>query len=443
MPALISTILRQPFLTVLDPRDRTTGSRDPLGIQSLWTRLGRAVIGNLTTQTTSWQDFITTMVGYWLIEVAREEKLDVQPIEIFLKWEQLAAYVRVSRGSDDRIRGIERVRRRLEDNQEVQLSAAPSHQLLSNQRIYGLWGIYSVASAQSGLVSQDPIGVPAAMLSYFRTHVENRLSCALLPDVERLLDFLAPEKRTVDLGRKHRQLADAVASLYPSQPRAAERALFREHLVLGGPVDSTAGNQQVLARAMAETDNLSGGLNPQAVLRLKKACEKESPRTAQALENLVVAESVFAPAAVVFEYLLQCDRSTMKETAANLADTMGAKVPARAESFEPIIMAAADAAGEREAVPLWMAIAHGLATGDYGSVIENLLQVNERVVGGRALDGAGVPWATIERGTVRVRRAPQAPVRLPNATQLKSLWRHPYFLPSLAAIQSDLGGESP
>ena len=87
MPALISTILRQPFLTVLDPRDRTTGSRDPLGIQSLWTRLGRSVIGNLTTQTTSWQDFITTMVGYWLIEVAREEKLDVQPIEIFLKWE--------------------------------------------------------------------------------------------------------------------------------------------------------------------------------------------------------------------------------------------------------------------------------------------------------------------------------------------------------------------
>ena len=58
-----------PFLTDLDSRAAVKGSRDPLGIQPIWTRLGRHVIGNLTTQSTSVRDFGTLLLGYHFAEV--------------------------------------------------------------------------------------------------------------------------------------------------------------------------------------------------------------------------------------------------------------------------------------------------------------------------------------------------------------------------------------
>lgn len=61
-------MLSTPFLTDLDSRAAVKGSRDPLGIQSIWTRLGRHVVGNLTTVTNSVRDFTTTLLGYYFAE---------------------------------------------------------------------------------------------------------------------------------------------------------------------------------------------------------------------------------------------------------------------------------------------------------------------------------------------------------------------------------------
>jgi hypothetical protein len=57
-----------PFLTDLDARAQVKGSRDPLGAQSVWTRLGRQVVGNLTTVTNSVRDFTTLLLGYYFAE---------------------------------------------------------------------------------------------------------------------------------------------------------------------------------------------------------------------------------------------------------------------------------------------------------------------------------------------------------------------------------------
>ena len=57
-------MLTIPFLTDLDPQAAIKGSRDPLGIQPIWTRMGRHVVGNLTTVSTSVRDFTTTILGY-------------------------------------------------------------------------------------------------------------------------------------------------------------------------------------------------------------------------------------------------------------------------------------------------------------------------------------------------------------------------------------------
>ena len=66
-------MLTQPFLTDLDSRAAVKGSRDPLGVQAIWTRLGRHVVGNLTTVSTSLRDFTTLLLGYHFAERVAEE----------------------------------------------------------------------------------------------------------------------------------------------------------------------------------------------------------------------------------------------------------------------------------------------------------------------------------------------------------------------------------
>ena len=70
-------MLAVPFFTDLDPQATIKGSRDTLGLQTIWARLGRQVIGNLTTVSTSVRDFTTLVLGYYFAErVANEVVVD-------------------------------------------------------------------------------------------------------------------------------------------------------------------------------------------------------------------------------------------------------------------------------------------------------------------------------------------------------------------------------
>ena len=89
-----------PFLTDLDSRAAVKGSRDPLGIQAIWTRLGRHVVGNLTTVSTSVRDFTTLLLGYYFAEKVADVEGPGLDLATFLKWEQLAAYARAEVNKD-------------------------------------------------------------------------------------------------------------------------------------------------------------------------------------------------------------------------------------------------------------------------------------------------------------------------------------------------------
>src|SRR5262245_42910991 len=108
-----------PFLTDLDARAAVKGSRDPLGIQLLWTRFGRRVVGNLTIVSNSVRDFTTLLLGYHFVEELTDDLGPGSELETFLKWEQLAAYARGAINKDWRFRGTERVRRNLNDGKRV------------------------------------------------------------------------------------------------------------------------------------------------------------------------------------------------------------------------------------------------------------------------------------------------------------------------------------
>lgn len=89
-------MLRTPFLTDLDSH-AVKGSRDPLGIQQIWTRLGQTVVGNLTTVSNSVRDFTTLLVGYYFTEQLAKDLGVGSELSVFLKWEQLAALFPSSR----------------------------------------------------------------------------------------------------------------------------------------------------------------------------------------------------------------------------------------------------------------------------------------------------------------------------------------------------------
>jgi len=83
-----------PLLIDLDSRAAVKSPRDPLGIQQIWSRMGRHIVGNLTTVSTSVRDYGTLLVGYHFAEVVAEDVGPGRDLVKFLKWEQLAAYSR-------------------------------------------------------------------------------------------------------------------------------------------------------------------------------------------------------------------------------------------------------------------------------------------------------------------------------------------------------------
>jgi len=159
------------FLSLLDDRAKPKGSRDPLGFELIWTHYGRQVIGNLTTITGSLTNFSVAILGFkWANDLHAhlpESDRQSRVRDSFLRYEQLAAYLRYLSG-DTQIMGITRVQQRMRDKKsQVNFGLNADSQILSDQASYGLWGLYSSAMRDAGLVQGDnrlptPIGLAIA-----------------------------------------------------------------------------------------------------------------------------------------------------------------------------------------------------------------------------------------------------------------------------------------
>src|SRR6185503_18065596 len=146
-----------PFLTSLDERAYVKGSRDPLGLVPIWSRFGRDVVGNLTTVTSSVRSFTTVMVALELADILNEQLRQEAPrtLDTFLRFEQIAGYARVKVNGDREVRGLQRVVKRLNEVRRIRISTRQEDQILSNQKVYGLWGLFLRASRESGLVKES------------------------------------------------------------------------------------------------------------------------------------------------------------------------------------------------------------------------------------------------------------------------------------------------
>ena len=428
-------MLTVPFLTDLDPQAAIKGSRDPLGIQPIWTRMGRRVVGNLTTVSTSVRDFTTTILGYYFAERAANEDHGDNDLQVFLRWEQMAAYARGGINNDWGFRGSERARKNFNENAKIRLGMDSGALILSDQKTYGLWGLYSVPSRSSGLLAGDPARVTPSVRKFIEDEYLSTLS-GKGRNASEMLGKLAgksPELRPLD---RDRPLLQTVGRVLRRKLSSREQEFYRKHLVEGGPEDRTQGGQRQLVDALKTTfDAKDWSLEPATILHIAKQCRAQGGRGAEVadfLEQIRIAELLVAPAARLFMLLLGRDGQLPADVSAEVRKQWGSKVASiDPDAIEVIRGEFGNTQDEQASSDRWVRLAHALASGDYDAALSILIEQNGAVMASR---GSGAPWVEIRDGKLHVRFLDESSGQLPTHSELPFLWTNSYFLDSLRTV---------
>jgi hypothetical protein len=430
-----------PFLTELDPRGAVKGSRDPLGIVPLWSQFGRHVVGNLTTVTGSVRGFTTTLLGYYFARAVQERdgRQAESTLALFLKFEQLAAYARFHAHRDDGFRGIERVKRSLAESPLVKLSARPEDQILSNQKVYGLWGLYSVAARASALLERDEAVLTARAREFVEREYLVRLTQDGVRDGRGVLELLRQPRAEINVAGRHAGLVRAIARLHAREYSQAERRFYHEHLVLGGPQDTTRGLQARLAELMRR---LPGQTRfDRAQLRaLVKEARRRGPvwePLRDRLERIDLLEALLVPAAAAFGFLLARHGQRLADVAGELHREWGRLAFVDAQALLALRPEVAAAFHAPEAAERWARIAEALSAGEAETLLRLLVEHNAAVMAAR---GSSQAWVRLAHGRVDVRFRDEAS-SLPARAELAGLWWNNYFLDPLKEIVMTLAVE--
>ena len=422
------------FLTLEDPNAKIKGSRDPLGTQPVWTAFGRHVVTNLTTQTNSTRGFTVLLLGRFLTERAIEEgRLGRElALDAFLRFEQVGAYVRhVAHGVEGDIRGIERVRSRIGELRGlVPIRADSDGFILGDQRVNGLWGLFSVSARASRLIADGAVGLtPEA-----RAFVERAYLPQLQPAMESLLRLVARggrlDTRTPDA------IFSALSEVLSESFSAQEQHFYGEYLRDGLHVGKArASRQRNLRELLVHHVELDAPTGRNDIVWLREAAQSIDDELANRLDRIARLEAVLAPAMSLFDFMLTCHHRELGNIAEELTERWGASVPN------------VDAEKNRDLLPelgsVWFEAIRGcfercqqgLSGGNYREAMGALLAWHKSVMNNRG----GASWVQIgEDGTldVRYRGAEQA---LPSGDELPTLWRNGYFIDSLKAITRQLG----
>lgn len=439
------------FLTEIDSRAAIKGSRDPLGLVPIWTRFGRSVVGNLTTVTTSVRGFTTLLIGLYFADemIESADRDESERADLFLKFEQMCAYSRQvwnQAGNEgwEGILGITRVKRRLAESSRVTISAKQEHQILSNQKTYGLWGLYTVAARRSGLVQHEENRLTPLARAFVETqylprlgHRGNRAN----PEITRLLlkdGYFEPRGR-------HQELSQSLASILNQDLKQKERDLYSETLVLGNSSghNHTKGRQHALWEIL-NTINGNGGFSWDESFSynelsdtLKEAKTRKNEDLVSALDRIHTLEPLLAAIASAFSFLLMRDRGRLSDVATEIQKTWGTGLRhiqvAKLRSLVPHLEKAAGADGAARLAQM----AEALHSGDNEGLVKILLEHNAAVM----KDRGGAPWVSLDQSKLNVRLREETGELVPRDV-LPYLWRDTYFLNSLKAIGATVFGMS-
>ena len=422
-----------PFLTLEDPNAKINGSRDPLGVQPIWTAFGRRIVTNLTTQSTSVRGFTILLLGHYFAADLVERGMAAQEdaLDIFLRMEQIGAYVRyVGHRVEGEIRGIERVKRFVHcQARNVKISADRQGMILADQKVYGLWGLYSVPARTSGLLRDGIRGVPPDVLRFMKSNYINRLNGSA-GKLRRLL-ARGGKFRTDDTNPVFSALSEVLEPRFSSN----ELEFYGSYLRDGKSVDGANPGRQERLRRLLESDARLGESTGRAeIVHLAQQARELDAGLANSLERIAHLEALLAPAAALFQYVLTRHGQRLSDVASAVRQVWGSRVPnlersAFAEMHDEIRSTSSVAVGSR------MDEVHSaLQSGDYEAAIEGLLAWNEQVMQTRG----GAPWVRIGDGRrldVRYRGTEQL---LPKEHELPELWMNSYFVDALKSVTRQL-----
>lgn len=437
-----------PFLTDIDPQAAVKGSRDPLGVQPIWSRLGRHVVGNVTTVSTSVRDFSTTILGYHFTERVREANGGEPDLAVFLKWEQMAGHARYRADHNVSLRGIERVAKANAEGGRIRIAADASGQILSNQRTYGLWGLYSGPARAAGLLEGEPTRVSPVGRRLIESVYMPAFASGGLKNADAVVAKLLKPRVDLDADGADKTFVKTIGRVLSPTLNAVELDAFREHLLLGRAPDKTEGRQAALAAAMVADlergrSDAEWTLSAPEVRHLAKRCRQQAGAGAAAadrLERICVAESLLAPAAALFGVLLGSDGQTKADVATHVRKVWGDGLvgldPEALEALESELRSATgDSSHDAAAGVRWVQMGRALASGDYTRALDLLMEQNAFVMKARA--GAG-PWVDEAAGLLRVRYRDENLGDLPSRKELPTFWRHSYFIDALHKVAVEL-----
>ncbi|MFM2091087.1 MAG: hypothetical protein RLZZ127_1576 [Planctomycetota bacterium] len=415
----------------------------------MWTRLGRRVVGNLSTVSTSVQDFTVLLLGIALIERSGTKRAQA---DAFLTWEQMVAYARATELDDFRFRGTERVRRRLAEGGRVTLGTSDSAQILSKQRTYGLWGLYSAPAKASGLL--EDLDHRLALTPPAHTLIEELLPILMrhegaIEAIAQHLDKQASHLRTDGKGTDGTVLKAIAAAIAPLRTRT--RALYRDHLLHGGPVvaadpTGTGRRQVALARILAsEAADRDWSLSHDRVRQWQRAARKmgaDGEDLADHLARISTAERLIAMAAALFGFLMQRDGTQLAACAGMITRQWGS-APRRVLDMTALRLHPEDLElepGDRGSAERMLRLAEALIAGDAAAALRMVTDQNAAVMARRSKGG---PWIEWRQDAVAVRFRDEQDAPLPDREGIHDFWRHQdYFIRALRLIGLGLGRPS-
>ena len=231
------------YLSLQDPNYRIKGSRDPLGFQPVWQRLGRTIIQHLSTVSVNVRDFQVMSFAYYLYG----DDDPKQFLDFFYKWEQLCAY---ARENDDTIKdgynGKNFVTKTMLTNPDgpYYISTKNEDTLLSNQKAYGVYGKYNRPYTEMKIRKQDDF-IEVMTDAVDRCSQKERIYSI----VQRILgDLRARDEIRTKITPED---LDAVAELF--QNLAPMERKFYDRLILQGDEEH---NQNELYRLLEQKEEL-------------------------------------------------------------------------------------------------------------------------------------------------------------------------------------------
>ena len=412
-----------PFFTALDP-DARIGSRDPLGFEQLWTALGRQVVGNLTTVTRSIRQFSTLLFGFYFADRGSEMLGDgVEFLPAFLRFEQLAAYARFHCYDEtvhSEIRGIRAVKRNVVDcRRRPWLSSRRQRQILSDQKTYGLYGLFRTAARSSGLLrAKDGKRLSPRAIE----HVEQRFKAAGF--TAKLQDQIVrsiTRDTQIDL---QSDIVRAVAQLLRPELDPAEVQFYGSHLVRGDYLNEPLDVQRRLWEVL-ETVNRNGGFHwadefsmGELIACADEARQRGDDELAEKLDRIRRAEQLLGAAEMLYGYLLNQDNQDIGRVVAVMRQNCG-ELP-----WLDVCGIGFAAWNERLG-----RLAGCLRSGDYETAGQLLIEQNKEVMRERG----GSAWIVLKGNCLEVRLQGESN-DLPEAEDLSNPWAHTYFLGALKRV---------